>query len=159
MDPSSGGVRASPAWRHGSTLYTGICVAFYAAAVGRRWLRASSAGCGGAAAAFPRQDGNLRPRRLACAGLAGPAARWFALGPPRRWLAHWLRICGCACLCRPGFAFSGTTVMVVRPAAAGPGPATAGSLRAESARPWISPGPARPGGPQGHPCTNTMILM
>ena len=72
-DSSGGGVRASRG-ATGPPRALG-CVAFYAAAVGRRWLRASSAGCGGAAAAFARQDGDLLP--------ASPAPR-----PIARWLAH-----------------------------------------------------------------------
>ena len=126
---SSGGVRAS----RGATgpPRALACVAFYAAAAGRRWLRRG--GCGisspgrrlaarlacapahrpvacplashvsclsmglGFAAASACQDGGSRPASPA----PRPAARWFAIGPPRRWLPHWLWHC-CACLCRPG---------------------------------------------------------
>ena len=144
--------------------------AFYAAAAGRRWLRASSAGCGGPAAAFARQHCDLRPatpspRQIArwlahrpatlaactwawallllplartatcCPGPDSPAPRASARSlvvcpsPPRRWLAHWLWLC-CTCLCRPGFAFSDTTVMVVRL----PVPGRATAARAEPGR-------------------------
>ena len=134
------------------------CVAFYAAAAGRR-LRASSVGCGGAAAAFARQDGDLRH--------ASPAPR--PMGPPRRRFAHGLGFAAASAQARqdgnlrpasvvsscpsarhvgdlrtgfgfaalvyvrrpgpPGFAFSGTTVLMV---VCRPGPAPA--ARAEPAR-------------------------
>ena len=112
--PSPGGLPIGPPrWRLAHGL--GLCCCFYSVA-GRRLVA-----------------------HLACAS----AHRSVVCPQPATSVAsHWLWLC-CSCLCRPGFAFSGTTVMDVRL----PGPATA--ARAE---------PSRISGLEIPALNNTMIL-